>query len=164
MAPAARLERLQKLIQADLDVLPDRTPEPIVSSSDVSSDVSLQHTAGVVNKPTATNLAQRQTKPVSVKPTTEEPNTGCRYVWLKDAKSSHIPASNTKSITPSPKPTARLPATKLNRGDLAPPAQHYTPILALAKYPYKWCDKADSQDIASAFFDRGKFWAREWDL
>lgn len=164
MTSATCLERLHKLVQADLDALPDRAPEPIVGDSDASGGAPLQHTVKVVNEPTLTNVAQRQTIPITVKPTTEEPDTDCQYIWLKDAKSSHNPASITSIITPSPKPTARLPAHKLKHGDLAPAAQYYTPILALAKYPYKWCDKADSQDIASAFFDRGKFWAREWDL
>jgi hypothetical protein len=66
---------------------------------------------------------------------------------------------------PAPRTDAAwLPVSDLQRGDLASPRHHFTPIQALAKYPYKYCNKIHMQDIASAFFDQGKFWQREWDL
>jgi hypothetical protein len=93
---------------------------------------------------------------------TAEPNTDRRYIWLQDASSYNpTPMSTPTTLPQSP---ATLPPTDLNRGDLAPAQQHFTPVQALAKYPYKYCNRIHSQDIASAFFDQGKFWAREWDL
>lgn len=68
------------------------------------------------------------------------------------------------AISPPPRKASPLPPTTLDRGHLGSPTHHYSPVVALSKYPYKWCDKTHAQDIASAFFDRGKFWAREWDL
>ena len=166
MALAARLERLRKIVQADLAALPDRAVEPIASDSDASGGVPLEPLVETVNKQTAADVVQPPTKPLTKKPSTELLNTDRRYVWLKDAESSYNPSAITKTaLTASPpKSTAKLPSSKLNRGDLAPATQHYAPIVALAKYPYKWCDRTHSQDIASAFFDQGKFWAREWDL
>ncbi|KAF3045387.1 hypothetical protein E8E11_005590 [Didymella keratinophila] len=162
MASAARLERLRKIVQQDLDALPDRPSiEPIVSDSGTSGGVALE----VIDAPSKQPEAIVQTPPESA-PITSEANTGCRFVLLKDAESSYNPKSMPKPAATStpPKPAAPLPSNKLHRGDLGSATQHYSPVLALSRYPYKWCDKTHSQDIASAFFDQGKFWAREWDL
>ncbi|KAH6642476.1 hypothetical protein C7974DRAFT_409031 [Boeremia exigua] len=157
MALAARLARLRKLTEADLNALPDRPPEQIVSDSEDSGGVALD--PDVPSKHHVAVPPQPDPKPAV------DPSTDRRYVWLKDAESSYNPASVSKSATTAP-PTlaAPLPATALKRGDLGSATQHYSPIVALSKYPYKWCNKLHSQDIASAFFDQGKFWAREWDL
>ncbi|ENI06892.1 hypothetical protein COCC4DRAFT_49509 [Bipolaris maydis ATCC 48331] len=56
------------------------------------------------------------------------------------------------------------PTTNLRRGELASAHDHFTPIQALAKYPYTYCDKSHMQPIASAIFDQGKFWNRVWDI
>lgn len=151
MASAARLERLRKIVQQDLDSLPDRpSAELIVSDSDTSGGVALEVADAPSKQPEV--IAEPQSEPA---PITQEPNTDRRFVLLKDAESSYKP----KSL-----PAARLPSNNLKRGDLGSATQHYSPIVALSKYPYKWCDKTHSQDIASALFDQGKFWAREWDL
>ncbi|KAJ4379009.1 hypothetical protein N0V86_005886 [Didymella sp. IMI 355093] len=161
MASAARLERLRKIIQQDLDVLPDRpVATPIVSDSDASGGVPLEP----VNAPSKHSEATVQSQFYST-PITNEPNTDHRFILLKDAGSSYNPESMPESaISSTPSKPAALSATDLNRGDLGSATQHYSPIVALSKYPYKWCNKTDSQDIASAVFDQGKFWAREWDL
>lgn len=163
MAAKSRLERLHKHIQADLAALPDHPLEPIISDSDASGGVALD-SVDVPCEQTAADVLQPEPKPIIA-----EPNTDRRHVWLKDAQSSYKPAPTqptSTSTTPasSPKPAAPLPASNLNCGDLGPATQHYTPIVALSKYPYKWCNKEHSQAIASTFFDQGKFWAREWDL
>jgi hypothetical protein len=160
MAFAARLERLRKIVQQDLDALPDcQSTEPVVSDSDTSGGVTLEVDAPS-KQPEA--LVQPQPEPA---PITPEPNTDRRFVLLKDAESSYNPKSLPKPTTTTPpKPATPLPSNNLNRGDLASATQHYSPIVALSKYPYKWCGKTHTQIIASAFFDQGKFWAREWDL
>lgn len=142
-ASAARLERLRNIVQQDLDALPDR---PSAEPSD---------------RPAA--FVQPQPDPAPIAP---EPNTDRRFVLVKDADSSYNPKSMPKpaSTTAPPKLAALLPSNNLNRGDLGSATEHYSPIVALSRYPYKWCNKTHSQDIASAFFDEGKFWAREWDL
>ncbi|KAJ8105879.1 hypothetical protein OPT61_g9913 [Boeremia exigua] len=145
MASTARLERLRKLVQADLSALPDRTPEPVASDSDASGGVALDPVDAPSKQPAPTQP-------------TPQPNTDR---WLNDAESANRPSI---ASTPPPPPGAPLPPTTLNRGDLGSSTQHYAPVLALSRYPYKWCDKRHSQDIVSAFFDQGKFWAREWDL
>jgi hypothetical protein len=85
------------------------------------------------------------------------------FIPVEDVASSSK-SGTMQTPTGPPKAAAALPPSVLNRGDLTAAEVHFTPIVALAKYPYKFCNKAHSQDIASAFFDQGKFWDREWDL
>ncbi|KAJ4992814.1 QDE-2-interacting protein [Stagonosporopsis vannaccii] len=159
MASKARLDRLRDRHQADLDALPDRAPEPVFTDSDASGGVPLSPVDALSKQTTADDV---QPEPAAAA------NTERRFVWLNDAESSYnpaaLPAPHTAPATKPAKPVPPLPAHDLNRGDLGSATQHYTPIIALSKYPYKWCDKTHAQDIASAFFDQGKFWAREWDL
>ena len=151
MALSARFERLRRLIQPDVDALPDRPvppeperqPEPqsgLAEDSDSSGGVLLEPNA----------------------------NTDCRFIWLKDAESSlnsRLDTMRPSTAHPPPPPrVADIPATDLQRGDLTSARHHFTSIQALAKYPYKYCNKSHMQDIASAFFDQGKFWKRVWDL
>ncbi|KAI9721880.1 MAG: hypothetical protein M1828_004975 [Chrysothrix sp. TS-e1954] len=49
-------------------------------------------------------------------------------------------------------------------GKLASPNEAFCPIFAVSKYPYKFVEKSLSQPIATAAFDDGKFWRREWDV
>ncbi|EFQ87279.1 hypothetical protein PTT_17296 [Pyrenophora teres f. teres 0-1] len=163
MASSARLDRLRKLIEPDLGVLPNRPacPGP-KSDSDDDGGVLLEPTASHVphSKPTAPNKAD-----LTIKAPVE--NTDHRFVWVKDAESSFNPNLDSMRLTTAPYPPSgatKLPAIDLQRGDLASARNHYTPIQALAKYPYKYCEKTHMQGIASAFFDQGKFWEREWDL
>jgi hypothetical protein len=117
-------------------------------------------------------------KPVPVSAVSAAPavspqaNAESRFVWYKDAVSTYNPnpgampksaagAPPSSSATSTP---ALPPNTGLQRGDLAAADSHFTSIHALSKYPYRFCSKSDSQSIATAFFDEGKFWAREWDL
>jgi hypothetical protein len=108
--------------------------------------------------------AEEPTKPAHATAPTQlnaQPNTERRFVLVEDVESSYN-LGTTPLPMDRPRSSATLPATDLNRGDLA--EHHFTPILALSKYPYKFCNKSHLQDIASAFFDAGKFWDREWDL
>jgi len=153
------MDRLRKRHQVDLDALPDRAPEPIFTDSDALGGVLLT-AVDVLSKQTAADDVQPEPKPTA--------NTDRRYFWLEDAESSYKAAAatppKTACTTKPAKSAPSLPNNDLNRGDLGSVSQHYTPIVALSKYPYKWCDRIHSQDIASAFFDQGQFWAREWDL
>ncbi|BCR93597.1 uncharacterized protein AKAW2_10643S [Aspergillus luchuensis] len=40
----------------------------------------------------------------------------------------------------------------------------FSPLLAIAKYPYRHLKGSLSQDVSSRFFDAGKFWNRSWDI
>ena len=154
---SARLQRLQRFVQVDLDTLPDRPisprreskpePEPNHANSNSSGGVSLR----------------------DIPPDSPVENTERRFVWIKDAYSSFNPNLDPMRLSTAQAPAPRtdaagLPVSDLQRGDLASPRHHFTLIQALAKYPYKYCNKIHMQDIASAFFDQGKFWQREWDL
>lgn len=159
MAFTTRLERLRNANQSDLDALPDREPEPIVSDSDSSGGVTLDITTALNKPPVA---GKDLPDPLS---DTNRPNTERRFIWLGDAESSYKPTlPKPHSAAALPSSTAPLACTDLNRGDLGSATQHYSPIVALCRYPYRWCNNNHSQDIASAFFDQGKFWEREWDL
>lgn len=164
---SARLERLRKLVQADVDALPDRPVSPHSGSDDegsggVSLEPDLPRPISPSNKQIVSNETDSSIKPAP-EPITTDDDSERRFLWLKDAKSSYNPKPLSMPPT-SPPEAPNLPSTTRQRGDLASFRQDFTPIQALAKYPYKFCNKSNSQDIASAFFDQGKFWDREWDL
>lgn len=106
-------------------------------------------------------VANEHTIP-TLKLTDENPDR--RFVLIEGAASSYSPSATMQVPVCPPTAAKKLPTTNLQRGDLASLYDHFTPLLAVAKYPYKFCNKQHSQDIASAFFDEGKFWLREWDL
>lgn len=184
MTAPNRLEHLQKLVQADLSVsevvthlpanltnttkmLPDRHPAALAISEDEGDSGgvpidSVQSEGVLIDLPEdqgklTTNLPVR---PAPIAPQ----NVERRFVVIEGAASSYNPGSERQTTTSAPVSHNSLPSTDLQRGDLTSPRHHFTPIIALSKYPYRFCDKQHSQDIASAFFDQGKFWLREWDL
>jgi hypothetical protein len=179
MASTARLERLAKIIHSDINALPDREgahQSELMEKDDESGGVPLEPSVikeagyGHHTREEAVPSASSSKQPANESSTNTLPaatqaqtNTDRRFVLVKGAVSAYNPGVMRSSLNP-PKPTSQLPAVDLNRGDLAAAHHHFTPIQALAKYPYKYCDRALSQDIASAFFDEGKFWKREWDL
>ena len=61
---------------------------------------------------------------------------------------------------------ASVSITKLDDrfGEAAPIGLSFAPLLAVAKFPYKFVAKRFLQPVATAFFDQEKIWAREWDL
>lgn len=50
------------------------------------------------------------------------------------------------------------------KGEPAPIGTSFCPFLAIAKFPYKYVDSSFRQPIATAFFDEGKIYNRQWDL
>ncbi|KAI4645459.1 uncharacterized protein J4E78_009369 [Alternaria triticimaculans] len=174
---SSRLQRLQRSVQTDLDALPDRpvSPQPEPNPEPKPDHASYNDSTGGVSlenaPPNAPASKQDSTSKIdtSIKTPPAVENTERRYVWVKDADSSFNPNLDSMRLSTASAPApqtgaAGLPATDLQRGDIASPRHHFTPIQALSKYPYKYCDKSHMQDIASAFFDQGKFWQREWDL
>ncbi|KAF1951969.1 hypothetical protein CC80DRAFT_495619 [Byssothecium circinans] len=172
-ARAARLARLSKLVQSDLSGLPDRPPTPPLDSETVSDDdtpggISLAPSSKQITPvPTPETVVEKgpASAPGSGKHTDKGSfgqNTENRAVWQPGATSSYNVGSMPKhSVVPIR--SVKLPPTNLKQTELATEPS-FAPIVALSKYPYKFCDQAYIQDIASAFFDVGKFWAREWDL
>ncbi|KAJ4289697.1 hypothetical protein N0V90_011026 [Kalmusia sp. IMI 367209] len=169
----ARLERLRVLVQDDLAALPERPASPDLSEDEgATGGVALDESPSVPldpSKQTDSSSAkglEQSTKKESISETNAaivaHENTDRRYVWIQGTESSYNLGSKPKL---SALPTSPLAPTDLQRAQLAPSyAKYFTPIVALSKYPYKFCSKNLMQDIASAFFDQGKFWAREWDL
>jgi hypothetical protein len=49
-------------------------------------------------------------------------------------------------------------------GESSPRGLTFSPFAAVTKYCYKFLDKEYSQLVATAFFDEGKIFNREWDL
>ncbi|KAF1816100.1 hypothetical protein P152DRAFT_389261, partial [Eremomyces bilateralis CBS 781.70] len=50
------------------------------------------------------------------------------------------------------------------RGDLSAPGEEFVPIVAAAKFPYKFAPKEHSEKIADRFFNAGKFHERPWEV
>ncbi|KAF2016674.1 hypothetical protein BU24DRAFT_423048 [Aaosphaeria arxii CBS 175.79] len=169
---AARLTRLTDLVGSDLDAIPNQrfqvdVPDP--SDDEKEGGIALgcenateEFTDSIDDQPTvsaATGSIDNQSGDSSAFASTE--NTDRRFVWMPGEASSYN--LGTAPATPS-SPYKALPPTDLQRGELAPPGKYFTPLLALAKYPYRYCDRDSLQNVASQFFDGGKFWAREWDI
>ena len=49
-------------------------------------------------------------------------------------------------------------------GDIAHHVQNFCPLMAVAKYPYKYANKADSEIISQGYFAAGLFHQRGWTL
>ncbi|KAF2128734.1 hypothetical protein P153DRAFT_403603 [Dothidotthia symphoricarpi CBS 119687] len=163
MASSSRLDRLRQLVQSDLGALPDRSPSPAEAFSDDDAP------GGVLLEPQLADMTSKQTAlPSAAKATNQttapDANVDRRFVWVQGAESSYNPSLMSHSSPPAKPAISKLPVTTLVRGHLASARHHFTPIQALAKYPYKFCNKSHMQPISSAFFDQGKFWEREWDL
>ncbi|OAL44821.1 hypothetical protein IQ07DRAFT_649015 [Pyrenochaeta sp. DS3sAY3a] len=167
MAASERLERLRNKLHAEVNALPDRAPSPdllLSSDEDDSGGISLEplSTQIPVDNPVSTADA---VPPIDEEVPQQDPiaDTERRFVWIKDAPSQAKPNSLPSNIG-VPAPSCKLPVTDLQRGDLASNRHQFCPIQALAKFPYKFCNKVHMQAVASAFFDHGKFFEREWDL
>ena len=147
MATLSRAERLVAVLGKDS--LPPKLP----TSDTVSYDVA--------NQQTETKEATASTQPA------EDLNEG--HDWWNTAPQipqSHFTANLTTALA--------VPAIS-NAGDTtypfdpdygkpAPLGVSFSPFLAVTKFPYKFVKKELLQPIASAFFDEGKIWNREWDM
>ncbi|OCK75742.1 hypothetical protein K432DRAFT_408757 [Lepidopterella palustris CBS 459.81] len=194
MQPRSKLDRLRQILQSDLEALPDILAVPSLTLSDDDSiggvpipreetprpkrAQDIHRKGSLLESDTKDrgfpvdkldNLVsefdskfeidhQQERRIVLVQQPEPDPNVERRFVLVKDAES---PWSINENLPPPP---AKLPVTTLTCGSLASPLQSFSPILPVSKYPYKFVNQCDSQRIASRFFDRGKFWNREWDL
>jgi hypothetical protein len=159
---------MRKLVQVEADALPDRPVSPEVVSHGIgveSGGVSLENKqphapASKQYTPNETDTAIKTARPAA------DESADRRFVWLKDAESSFNPNLDPMRLSTAPPDSAEMPVNDLQRGDLASARHAYSPIHAIAKYPYKYCksDKKLMQTIASASFDGQKVFKREWDL
>lgn len=164
----SRLDRLRKLVEPDLQALPERAASPELSDDDTGGGISLDTTASNVVELQADEQEQEQEQKkaepkacFTAVPTKLEEAPEKLFLLKEGATSLHnVSAASEISKFPS----AALPPLHLSKGELSPAGQQFTPITAFSKYPYKFCNLSNSQAIASAFFDAGKFWDREWDL
>lgn len=151
-----RLDRLQRSVELDLQALPERPASP-VSDREAEGGISLELACEAAGQ---AHTREPETSIALVEDNDAKENLERRFVWVTGAISSY----NLGDSPQLPASSLSLPPSSLQKGQLAQATQSFTPILALSKFPYKFCNQSNSQDIASAFFDRGKFWAREWDL
>ncbi|KAH8716877.1 hypothetical protein GQ44DRAFT_624633 [Phaeosphaeriaceae sp. PMI808] len=157
MASPSRLKRLRKFVQADVNALPDRTvPRRPAAETDLddSGGVSIG-----ITEPSKHSTVNNLKPPSIITPI--EISTESPYVSVKESASSHNTRTTQLSMT-TPNAATPLAATDLQQGEAV--SGCFTPFRAVSKYPYNFCKKSVSKDIASAFFDQGKFWKREWDL
>jgi len=84
----------------------------------------------------------------------------------RESKASSMKLSSSSKIKPV-EPSLDPLKTDNRLGEVSPLGLRFCPILALAKFPYRYLPKSawsSQQLIASKFFDEGKFWQREWNL
>ncbi|KAL9094062.1 MAG: hypothetical protein Q9165_003732 [Trypethelium subeluteriae] len=83
-----------------------------------------------------------------------------RHQWIRHSTNTTKVSINPDNKTGEPRHFSLDP----RRGQLSTPGEWFCPVLAISKFPYTFVNEGASQPIASAFFDAGKFWMREWDL
>lgn len=81
------------------------------------------------------------------------------YVLLSSPQTSNRLAKLVQD-TPSPEPTG----LDERFGEVASEGMSFCPILAVAKFPYKYISKRFSDAVSDKFFNKGQFWNRKWDL
>ncbi|KAI9708315.1 MAG: hypothetical protein M1820_004019 [Bogoriella megaspora] len=111
------------------------------------------------NKRKKQNQARKSRKPAAVVPGVDTPG----HQWTHDP-TRITKISNSKSKSKSGSAAYQHFDLDPRRGVLSTPGDWFCPIVALSKYPYTFVNESASQPIASAFFDNGKFWLREWEL
>lgn len=183
MAASDRLARLNRLVGDDLQSLPDRPKisQEIGKDFDVSDDEKNGGVTLLTEKTANLGMGNHHSPRfdgVTSLAGGEEQGLGApdpssiKTPSSSDLSPSHPPFNQDKRFIQLPEltpPTFKstspsLPPSKLHKGQLGEKHTSFCPILALAKYPYKFVDKKHSQRIASTFFDGGKFWNRSWDL
>jgi hypothetical protein len=189
MAPL-RLDRFKAAVKDDLDKLPDR-PKPVLPDT-LSSEPAVVHDCDENVKPAAAknNLLNNQIEDTIIQTRNEKItpiNTAFDNLFLTD--NGDLDSDDSEAVCPieivpvieddpisepedvasanhdveQAKPVSSL-GPEMRRGQVTTHGESFCPILALAKYPYNYVPKTDSQAVASAFFDNGQFWSREWDL
>jgi hypothetical protein len=181
MAPS-RLERFKAAVKDDLDKLPDKPkvalpdPPPLESRGNNTTEGSKRPTGPDTKSPP---VAQEDFAVRSNNEQITPPNTALERLTIIDdgaLNSDDSEAGCQIEIEPvtedeerghgeakSAKPASEL-GPRLRRGQVTIHGEAFCPILPVAKYPYKYVPRAESQAVASAFFDNGQFWQREWDL
>lgn len=84
----------------------------------------------------------------------------------RESRASSVKRPASSKIKPG-EPSLNSPKTDNRLGEVSPLGCRFCPILALAKFPYRYLIRSawsSQQLIASKFFDEGKFWQREWNL
>jgi hypothetical protein len=152
MHSAARLEVLRTLIRSDIETLPDKPvetgPEETVSDAE-DGGVSLYPPIDPPHVSSESKQVESNPVPSQPLPTATQANTDRQFVWAQGQQSSY-----NLGLTPklSSLPSVKLPPSALSRGDLVSISEQFTPIGALAKYPYNFVNRNLMQDIASVFF------------
>lgn len=171
MISAERLEELRELIEPDVNALPDRRTFPDTKDGDSDSSGGVLLEPDLLDMSACEQDIPKEKISLSETPSTATPtltagHSDRSFVRAEKASSSFDLNIDSLSVSSSPSGPQAIepPATDLQRGDLSPAHRQFTPIQALARYPYTYCSKSCMQDIASAFFDQGKFWKRVWDL
>jgi hypothetical protein len=119
---------------------------PFLAASSTQLSVS-SVLAEVTNRSSAKNLNNEQ---CSENPSVRNKSDKVQALASTQSSSSTLPAMSVVKVK--------------NCGDLAPFGKGFCPIVSVSKFPYKFVPASVKQDVASQFFDDGKFWMREWDL
>lgn len=132
-------ERLRLLFARDEDLLKMDTGRRQATESrpvDDTGGPQTEHTENLGNKPSAITT-QNTTQPTQI-------------------ASPELPSP--------PKLPAPAPAGDSQYEHVFPLNGQFSPLLAIAKYPYRHIKGSLSQEVSSRFFDAGKFWNRSWDV
>ncbi len=133
---ASKQSRLERL----LDVIGEKNLPPKLPPKEPTVKKEQNTTAKAPEKSSTDENNWWDAKPIIQQPTTTR---------------STIPGvtSHNGAYTPDP-----------HKGAPAPLGIKFSPFIAVTKFPYKFVKPELLQPLASAFFDEGKIWNREWDM
>ena len=117
------------------------------------------------------NLPPQLPQPVVVTPPSEDnpKQDGSTEAAKQEASQGEDWWNATPRIAQPPPPSVQHPRMSTSTpipgdGKVAPLGLNFCPLIPITKFPYKFVKREFMQEIASAFFDEGKIWSREWEV
>ena len=141
MAPPSRVDRLIKALGGE-ENLPPKLPQPATITPPQPEDEVV----------TDTHPSTQDLQPINDF-LQEQPSQGDDW-WNAKPKIAQPPPRPQRHPVPPPE-SPMMPA---------PLGMNFCPLIAITKFPYKFVNKKHMQEIATAFFDEGKIWNRDWEV
>ena len=142
--PASRMDRLIKVLGGE-ENLPPKLPQPAGVTPQQQTDQDIQP---------IDDFLQEQPRSQG----SEWWNATSKIAQPVPLSQSHTTSAAISSLGPMSYPFDP------RKDEPAPLGLNFCPFIAITKLPYKFVKREFMQGIATAFFDEGKIWSREWDV
>ena len=158
--PTSRIERFVNLIGGEQNLPPKLPPPPASIEQNTNESDEVANDDNELSKlqmPTVDHFLAEERPPAQ----TETPSTA--RLLRKEPAAAHFPPQ----FIPPTVNTAEAEIDLTWDDHLSEPAPlgiNFSPFGAVSKFCYKFVSKEFQQPLATAFFDAGKIFARDWDL